>query len=32
MEPPEPVVSVEADDPTFLEFASDWWASKRSRS
>jgi integrase len=28
---PEPVVSVEADDPTFLEFASDWWASKRKQ-
>ena len=29
--PPKPVVSVEPDDPTFLEFASDWWASKRKQ-
>jgi integrase len=29
--PREPVVSVEVEDPTFWEFASDWWASKRKQ-
>jgi integrase len=29
--PPERVASVEVEDPTFWEFASDWWASKRKQ-
>lgn len=29
--PPESLVSVEVEDPSFWEFASDWWASKRKQ-
>jgi integrase len=29
--PQEPAVSAEAEEPTFLEFASDWWARKRKQ-
>jgi integrase len=29
--PPEPAVAAEIDDPTFWEFASDWWAAKRKQ-
>jgi hypothetical protein len=30
--PPAPAVASEIDDPTFWEFASDWWAAKRNRN